>query len=223
MKDVGGAVLAGSSSQFRGRERAAVDVDVGPERRSPRYHEACLALESVKESSAAVSKPRCVWLRVPIFKDLEKARRLPVRVEEQQAQQLAMNPPRSAGDVSHDGRQEIQLTAMVPIELPVLGNLACRLLVKIPVDVCVLLNGKSRKRGPKGVTNLGTLDLVFLFFSSPSRVGQVQGGTSMHAASTPHELSPPASLTSKLVRMPECQRSENRRYIGISAVLSLSF
>ena len=39
MKDVGGTVLPGSSSQFRGRERAAVDVDVGPERRSPRYHE----------------------------------------------------------------------------------------------------------------------------------------------------------------------------------------
>ena len=33
--------------------------------------------------------------------------------EDQQAQQLAMNPPRSAGD----GRQEIQL-AMVPTELP---------------------------------------------------------------------------------------------------------
>ena len=76
----GGAVLAGSSPPFLGRERAAVDVDVGPERRSPRYHETCLALESVKESSAAVSKPRCVWLRVPIFKDLEEARRLPVRV-----------------------------------------------------------------------------------------------------------------------------------------------
>ena len=85
MKDVGGAVLAGSSPPFLGRERAAVDVDVGPERRSPRYHETCLALESVKESSAAVSKPRCVWLRVPIFKDLEKARRLPVRVGEQLA------------------------------------------------------------------------------------------------------------------------------------------
>ena len=27
-----------------GRERAAVDVDVDPERRSPRYHETCLAL-----------------------------------------------------------------------------------------------------------------------------------------------------------------------------------
>ena len=33
MKDVGGAVLAGSSPPFLGRERAAVDV-VGPERRS---------------------------------------------------------------------------------------------------------------------------------------------------------------------------------------------
>ena len=39
MKDVGGAVLAGSSPPFLGRERAAVDVDVGPERRSPRDHE----------------------------------------------------------------------------------------------------------------------------------------------------------------------------------------
>ena len=63
MKDVGGAVLAGSTPPFLGRERAAVNVDVGPERRSPRYHESCLALESVKESSAAASKPRCVWLR----------------------------------------------------------------------------------------------------------------------------------------------------------------
>ena len=116
MKDVRGAVLAGSTPPFLGRERAAVDVDVGPERRSPRYHETCLALESVEEGSAAVSEPRCVWLRVHIVKDLEKARRLPVRVEEQQAQQLAVNPPRSAGD----GRQEIQLTAMVQPELPVL-------------------------------------------------------------------------------------------------------
>ena len=46
MKDVGGAVLAGSTPPFLGRERAAVDVDVGPERRSPRYHETCLALEN---------------------------------------------------------------------------------------------------------------------------------------------------------------------------------
>ena len=92
-------------------------------------NETCLALESVKESSAAVLEPMCVWLRVPILKNVEKARRLPVRVEEQQAQQLAMNPPRSAGDCRH----EIQLTAMVPIELPVLGNLGCRLLVKVLV------------------------------------------------------------------------------------------
>ena len=55
MKDVGGAVLAGSTPPFLGRERAAVNVDVGPERRSPRYHETYLALESVKEISAAVS------------------------------------------------------------------------------------------------------------------------------------------------------------------------
>ena len=80
MKDVGGAVLAGSSSPFLGRERAAVDVDVGLERRSPRYHETCLALESVKESSAAVSKPRCVWLRVPVVPNLKEACRHPVRV-----------------------------------------------------------------------------------------------------------------------------------------------
>ena len=80
MKDVGGAVLAGSAPPFRCRERAAVDVDVGPERHSARYHETCLALESVKESSAAVSKPRCVWLRVPIVKNLKEARRFPVRV-----------------------------------------------------------------------------------------------------------------------------------------------
>ena len=48
MKDVGGAVLAGSTPPFLGRERAAVNVDVGPERRSPRYHETCLALEREK-------------------------------------------------------------------------------------------------------------------------------------------------------------------------------
>ena len=80
MKDVGGAGFAGNSPPLLGRERAAVDVDVGPERRSPRYHETCLTLESVQESSAAVSKPRCVWLRVPVVKNLKEARRLPVRV-----------------------------------------------------------------------------------------------------------------------------------------------
>ena len=56
-ENMGAACFAGSSPPFLGRERAAVDVDVGPERRSPRYHETCLALESIKEGSAAVSKP----------------------------------------------------------------------------------------------------------------------------------------------------------------------
>ena len=54
MKDVGGAGFAGSSPPFLGRERAAVDVDVGPERRSPRYHETCLALESFKDDERDV-------------------------------------------------------------------------------------------------------------------------------------------------------------------------
>ena len=88
MEEMRGASFAGSPPTFLGRGRAAIDVDVGPERPSPRYHETCLALESVTESSAAVLEPRCVWLRVPIFKNLEKA---------------------------------------VPIERPVLVNLACRL------------------------------------------------------------------------------------------------
>ena len=54
MKNVGGASFAGSSSPFLGRERAAVDVDVVPERRSPRYHETCLALESFKDDERDV-------------------------------------------------------------------------------------------------------------------------------------------------------------------------
>ena len=49
IKEVRGAGFAGSAPPFLGRERAAVDVDVGLELRSPRYHESCLALESVKE------------------------------------------------------------------------------------------------------------------------------------------------------------------------------
>ena len=73
MEDVGGAGFAGSSPSFLGRERAAVNVDVGQERRSPRYHETCLALESVTDSIAAALEPRCVWLRVPILKNFEKA------------------------------------------------------------------------------------------------------------------------------------------------------
>ena len=57
-------MLAGSTPPFLGRERAAVDVDVGPERRSPRYHETYLALESIKEGSAAVEMgpPMCVYV-----------------------------------------------------------------------------------------------------------------------------------------------------------------
>ena len=47
-----------------------------------RYRETCLALESVAESSAAVSKPRCVWLRVLVVYDLKEAVRLPTRVQE---------------------------------------------------------------------------------------------------------------------------------------------
>ena len=58
MEEMRGAGFAGSSPPFLGRERTAIDVDVDPNRRSPRYHETCLALESVEESSAAVSKPR---------------------------------------------------------------------------------------------------------------------------------------------------------------------
>ena len=80
MEEMRGACFAGSLPSFLGRERAAINVGVGPERCSLRYHEACLALESIAESSAAVSKPRSVWLRMLIVKNLEKARRLRVRV-----------------------------------------------------------------------------------------------------------------------------------------------
>ena len=58
MKDVGGTVLAGSSLPFLERERAAVDVDVGPERRSPRYHETCLAL-MMRRRWVLLKIPRC--------------------------------------------------------------------------------------------------------------------------------------------------------------------
>ena len=80
MEEMRGAGFAGSSRPFLGRERTAVDVDVCPERRSPRYHETCLALESVEESSAAVCEPKGVWLRVPVIPNLKEACRLPVRV-----------------------------------------------------------------------------------------------------------------------------------------------
>ena len=48
-------------------------------------------LFSFEESSAAVSKPRGVWLRLLVVQNLEEACRLPVRVQKQQAQKLAMN------------------------------------------------------------------------------------------------------------------------------------
>ena len=83
MEEVRGASFAGSSPPFLGRERAAVGVDVDPERCSPCDHETCLALEGVEESSAAVSKPRCVWLRVLVVQNLEEACRLPVCVQKQ--------------------------------------------------------------------------------------------------------------------------------------------
>ena len=63
--------------------RSAVDVEVGPERRSPRYHETCLALESVEESSVAVSKPCSVWWLFLVVQNLEEACRLPVCVQKQ--------------------------------------------------------------------------------------------------------------------------------------------
>ena len=49
-EEVRGAKLAGRSPPFLSRERAAVSVDVDPERRSPRYHETCLALESERKN-----------------------------------------------------------------------------------------------------------------------------------------------------------------------------
>ena len=59
MKDVGGAVLAGSTPPFLGRERAAVDVDVGPERRSPRYHALRENIELIKVRP--LKKQTSVW------------------------------------------------------------------------------------------------------------------------------------------------------------------
>ena len=75
MEEMRGACFAGSAPPFRGRERTAVDIDVCPERRSLRSHETCLALESVDESSAAVCKPRSVWLHMPIVEKASAAAR----------------------------------------------------------------------------------------------------------------------------------------------------
>ena len=50
-KEVRGASFAGSSTPFLGRGRTGVEVDIGPERRSPRHRETSLALESVKKAA----------------------------------------------------------------------------------------------------------------------------------------------------------------------------
>ena len=55
------AGAAGRSPPFLSRERAAVSVDVDPERCSPGYHETCLALETVQESRVAAGKRCSVW------------------------------------------------------------------------------------------------------------------------------------------------------------------
>ena len=47
-KEVRGASFAGSAPSSLGRERAAVGVDVDPERLGPGDHKTCLALESEK-------------------------------------------------------------------------------------------------------------------------------------------------------------------------------
>ena len=49
------------ASPFRGREQTAVDIDVCPERRSLRYHQTCLALESVEESTRAETAGLCFF------------------------------------------------------------------------------------------------------------------------------------------------------------------
>ena len=92
MKDVGGAVLAGSTPPFNGFWVGSGRPSMLMLVRSAAALATMRPVESVKENSATVLEPRCVWLRVLIFKDLEKARRLPVRVEEQQAQQLGEDP-----------------------------------------------------------------------------------------------------------------------------------
>ena len=63
MKDVGGAVLAGSSPPFLGRERAAVDVDVGPERRRPRYQKR--ERIRVTREKVVLRERRLVLLKIP--------------------------------------------------------------------------------------------------------------------------------------------------------------
>ena len=67
MKEVRGASFAGSSPPFLGRERATVNAGVDPERRSPRHHETCLALQSVEKSSPAVRETASMSKKVAPF------------------------------------------------------------------------------------------------------------------------------------------------------------
>ena len=61
MEEMRVACFAGSSPPFLGRERAAVDVDVGPERRSPRYHGTVLLLRVLKTAARRyVNRDVCV-------------------------------------------------------------------------------------------------------------------------------------------------------------------
>ena len=48
-----GPKLAGSSPPFLDRERAAVSVDVDPERRSRRYHDVVYSLDDALEQDCA--------------------------------------------------------------------------------------------------------------------------------------------------------------------------
>ena len=127
--------FAGSSPPFLGRERAAVDVDVGPDRRSPRYHETVFLLRVLKTAARRyVNRDVCVTgCACCVVQNVRKRSSPGARVEttgaaarNESARKCWRWPARIPGD---------GLTAMVPIQLPVLGNLACRLLVKVLVWV----------------------------------------------------------------------------------------
>ena len=57
MKDVGGAGFAGSSPSFLGRERAAVNVDVGPERRLHTFSMSLLSVSQMAGSEGGRRRP----------------------------------------------------------------------------------------------------------------------------------------------------------------------
>ena len=100
--------FAGSSPPFLGRERAAVDVDVGPERRSPRYHETVFLLRVLKTAARRyVNRDVCVTgCACCVVQNVRKRSSPGARVETTGA--AARNESAaSAGD----GRQEVQVTA----------------------------------------------------------------------------------------------------------------